>query len=206
MLKEIALTDYYFKELIKTRRDYLLLLINGICKLNLKEEDITFGDTEERDSVTFKTISYDIKVVSKDINLDIEAQKNIVDKGKNENGEYSYDINRAIYYLSMLHSRSYEYNEKGYTNKKSIVIFIYLYDMPGDDAIQKINLHNNSTNIEYDNIVYYSVSLAKISKDSKIELERALKLLSEKDIDSYKKDESKVIKEAAEMIEGYSES
>ncbi|MBR6072287.1 MAG: hypothetical protein IKP77_05605, partial [Acholeplasmatales bacterium] len=47
---------------------------------------------------------------------------------------------------------------------------------------------------------------AKISKDSKIELERALKLLSEKDIDSYKKDESKVIKEAAEMIEGYSES
>ena len=91
-------------------------------------------------------------------------------------------------------------------DKKSIVIFIYLYDIPGDDAIQKTNLHNNSTNVEYDNLILYSVSLAKISKDSKIELERALKLLSEKDLTSYKDDKSKVIKEAANMLEGYSKS
>ena len=119
MLDEIGLTDHCFKELIKTRRDYLLLLINGICNLNLKEDDITFGDTEERDVITFKTVRYDIKLVSDDINFDIEAQKNIVDEKKNVYGEYSRDINRAIYYLTMLHSRSYQYGEE-YNSKKSI--------------------------------------------------------------------------------------
>ena len=206
MLDEIGLTDHCFKELIKTRRDYLLLLVNGICNLNLKEEDIIFGDTEERDGTTFKTVRYDIKFVSDEINFNIEAQKKITDKKKNINGEYIIDINRAIYYLSLLHSRSYQFREKGYMDKKSIVIFIYLYDIPGDDVIQKTNLHNNSTNVEYDNLILYSVSLAKISKDSKIELERALKLLSEKDLTSYKDDKSKVIKEAANMLEGYSKS
>ena len=38
MLEEIGLTDDYFKELLKTRKDYLLLLINSICNLELKED------------------------------------------------------------------------------------------------------------------------------------------------------------------------
>ena len=67
MLSEIGLTDYYFKELLTKRRDYLLLLINGFCNLNLKEEDIVFGSTEERDEITFKTVMYDIKLVSENI-------------------------------------------------------------------------------------------------------------------------------------------
>jgi len=206
MLEEIGLTDDYFKELLKTRKDYLVLLINSICNLNLKEEDIIFGDTEERDGTTLKTIKYDIKVVSKNLNLDIEAQRGINDKTLNNYGEYSYDINRAVYYLSLLHSRSYERHEKGYKDKKSIVIFIYLYDIPGRDVIQKTNLHNTSTNVEYDNIILYSVSLAKIEENSKIEVERALKLLSEKDLTSYRNDESKVIREAVDMLEGYDKS
>ncbi len=109
MLHEIGLTDFYFKELLTKSPDYLLLLINGICNLNLKKGDITFGNTEERDGVTFKTVSYDIKVISQNMNIDIEAQKNIVNEMKNEHNDYAYDINRAIYYLCMLHSKSYEY-------------------------------------------------------------------------------------------------
>jgi len=206
MLNEIGLTDYYFKELVTKKPEYLVLLINGICNLNLKKEEIVFGTTEERDTITFKTVSYDVKVVSQNMNIDIEAQINLVSKNINEYGDYSYDINRAIYYLSMLHSRSYNYREKGYDEKKSIVIFLYQYDIAGEDVIQKINLHNKKRDIEYDNLNLYMVSIAKIKENSKIELERALKLLVEKDIDSYKEDESNVIKEAAEMLDGYDKS
>ena len=205
-LKRIGLTDYYFKELVKSRPDYLLFLINNICNLNLKLEDIKFEDVEERDSITFKTISYDIKIISGDVSIDVEAQKNIVNNEKNENGEYTYDINRAIYYLTMLHSASYRYKEAGYVNKKSFVIFIFNYDIPGNDSIQRINLHNNSTNVEYDDLNIYFVSLEKINTNSKIELERALKLLSDKDITKYEKDKSEIIKEAALMLKGYDES
>ncbi len=42
-LREIGLTDYYFKELIKRRPDFLLLLIYNICNLNLTLEDIKLG-------------------------------------------------------------------------------------------------------------------------------------------------------------------
>ena len=206
MLNEIGLTDYYFKELVTKKPEYLVLLINGICNLNLKKEEIIFGTTEERDTITFKTVSYDVKVVSQNMNIDIEAQINLVSKNINEYGDYSYDINRAIYYLSMLHSRSYNYREKGYDEKKSIVIFLYQYDIAGEDVIQKINLHNKKRDIEYDNLNLYMVSIAKIKENSTIELERALKLLVEKDIDSYKGDKSNVIREAAEMLDGYDKS
>ena len=83
-LKRIGLTDYYFKELVKSRPDYLLFLINNICNLNLKLEDIKFEDVEERDSITFKTISYDIKIISGDVSIDVEAQKNIVNNVANQ--------------------------------------------------------------------------------------------------------------------------
>ena len=62
-LEAIGLTDYYFKELIKRKKNYLTLLLNGICNLDLKESDITLTDTEERDLCTLKTVNYDIKVV-----------------------------------------------------------------------------------------------------------------------------------------------
>ena len=205
-LREIGLTDYYFKELAKRRPDYLLFLINNICNLNLTTNDIEYGENEELDTMTFKTISYDIRIVSTNLNIDIEAQKEIVDKSRNENGEYDYDIRRAIYYLCMLHSSSYKYRETGYKNKKSIVIFIYNYDIPGNDYIQKINLFNQSTNINYDDLCIYLISLEKIPENSKIELDRALKLLPEKDITKYEKDKSKVIKEAAEMLKEFDES
>ena len=206
MLHDIGLTDYYFKELLSKNPDYLLLLINGICNLKLTKEDITVGNTEERDSITFKTIMYDIKVVSSNTTIDIEAQKRLNNSKLNEYGDYEEDINRGIYYLSMLHSRSYEYKEKGYRKKRSIVIFLYLYDIAGDYIIQKINYHNVNRNIEYDNTIFYMVSLAKIHKNSRIELERALKLLTEINVEDYMNDSSKIIKEAAIMLKDYDET
>ncbi len=205
-LHENGITDYMFKGLVKRCHSYLLLLINGICKLDLKLDDINFGDTEESDSTTYKTINYDIKIESVNLKLDIEAQKKIVDKKVNEYGEYEYDINRAIYYLSLLHAKSYLYKEKGYQKKKSIVIFLYSYKTPGDSIVQKINLHNQTTNVEYDNIIYYSVSIAKIQNDDTMELHRALRMLLQYNIDSYKKDKSAVIREAALMLEEYDKS
>ena len=202
-LEAIGLTDYYFKELIKRKKNYLTLLLNGICNLDLKESDITLTDTEERDLCTLKTVNYDIKVVSMDLTIDLEAQIGINSKEKNEYGEYIYDISRGFYYLSLLHSKSYEYKEKGYRKKKSKVIFIYKYDIEGNDWIQKIANMNFSTKRVYDDMELYLVSLEKIPEDSKIEVGRALKLLSTKDIGKYLEDDSLIIKGAAEMLSDY---
>jgi predicted transposase/invertase (TIGR01784 family) len=49
----------------------------------------------------------------------------------------------------------------------------------------------------------YLVSLEKIPEDSKIEVGRALKLLSTKDIGKYLEDDSLIIKGAAEMLSDY---
>ena len=205
-LKTIGLTDFYFKELIHQRKDYLILLLNGICNLNLKESEIEISDTEERDLCTLKTVNYDIKVITKDLKIDLEAQIKVNSKELNENGEYIYDISRAFYYLSVLHSRSYDYKEKGYSKRQSIVIFLYGYDIPGSDPIQKIGMKNYSTEVEYDDLLVYSVSLEKIPESSTIELDRALKLLSKTDIEKYLKDNSKVIREAASMLSEYDKS
>ena len=137
-LQRIGLTDFYFKELCQQRKDYLVFILNGICNLDLKESDIVFSNTEERDSCTLKTVNYDIKVISDNLKIDIEAQIALNSNLKNEHGEYVYDVSRAFYYLSVLHSRGYDYKEKGYEKRKSIVIFIYKYDIQGSDLIQKI--------------------------------------------------------------------
>ena len=93
--------------------------------------------------------------------------------------------------------------KKGYRKKRSKVIFIYKYDIEGDDWIQKIGSINFSTKRVYDDMELYLVSLEKIPEDSKIEVGRALKLLSTKDIGKYLEDKSKIIKEAAEMLSDY---
>ena len=62
---------------------------------------------------------------------------------------------------------------------------------------------NFSTKRVYDDMELYLVSLEKIPEDSKIEVGRALKLLSTKDIGKYLEDKSKIIKEAAEMLSDY---
>ena len=205
-LQAIGLTDFYFKELCLKRKDYLVFILNGICNLNLKESDIEFTDTEERDLCTLKTINYDIKVISDVISIDIEAQISLNSKEKNENGEYIYDISRSFYYLSALHSRGYDYKEKGYSKRRSIVIFLYKYDIPGKDVIQKTGFHNYSTDVDYDDMLIYSVSLEKISDSSIIELDRALKLLSSFDMEPYLNDKSNLIKEAAVMLCDYDKS
>ena len=205
-MHEIGLTDYYFKELLSKNKEYRAVLVNGICGLNISPDELIELNSEERDSVTYKTIQFDIKLVANNIKFDIEAQKNIVDSSLNKYGEYEYDINRAIYYLTVLHSGQYRYREKGYDSRQSIVVFLYNYDIPGDDYIQKIKLCNQKYNREYDNIQIYRVSLAKIPENSKIELERALKLLSELDLDQYLEDDSAIVKEAADMLSTYDKS
>ena len=141
-----------------------------------------------------------------DLTIDLKAQIGINSKEKNEYGEYIYDVSRGFYYLSLLHSKSYEYKEKGYRKKRSKVIFIYKYDIEGDDWIQKITNINLSTKRFYDDMELYLVSLEKIPEDSKMELDRALKLLSTKDIGKYLEDNSLIIKEAAEMLSDYDKS
>ena len=205
-MHEIGLTDYYFKELLEKNKDYLLMLVNGICGLNLKEEELEIANTEERDSITYKTINYDIKLVCNNIRIDFEAQKEIVDASKNPYGEYSYDINRAIYYASALHSSSYGYKEKGYDDRKSIVVFLYNYDIPGKNYIQLIKFYNKEIMAEYDNIMIFRVSLVKIPENGKIELERALNLLIQQNVETFFNDKSDTIRRAAIMLNEYDKS
>ena len=93
-----------------------------------------------------------------------------------------------------------------YRKKKSIVIFIYAYDLLCESPIQELSMHNKTKNIDYDDMLIYRVSLAKIPEASKIEVERALKLLSEIELDNYLNDDSTIIKEAANMLVHYDKS
>ena len=43
-------------------------------------------------------------------------------------------------------------------------------------------MHNETKDIHYDDMLIYRISLAKIPEDSTIEVERALKLLSEYEV------------------------
>ena len=205
-LQQIGLTDFCFKELIQKRPDYLLLLVNGICNLNLKESDIEIGIPEERGELTLKTVQFDIKVVSQDILLDIEAQNRRVSPELNEFNQYTYDVSREFYYLALLHSKQYQFREAGYRMKKSIIIFIYAYDLLSDIPIQRVRMHNEALDMHHNDMVIYRISLAKIPEDSKIEVERALKLLSEIDVENYLNDDSTIIKEAATMLVHYDKS
>ena len=67
-------------------------------------------------------------------------------------------------------------------------------------------MHNYSTKVDYDDMLIYSVSLEKIPSESKIELERALKLLSTLDMTPYLDDESILIRRAADMLCDYDKS
>ena len=192
-LEAIGLSDYYFKELIKRKKNYLTLLLNGICNLDLKESDITLTDTGERDLCTLKTVNYDIKVDKLNLMIELEIECGNVSNEKNEE-----DVSMGLYQLSILHSRFYKYRKE-----KSKVIFICNHDIEGDDYIQKIGYKNFSTSAFFDNMELYLVSLKKIPEDSKMELDRALKLLSTKDIGKYLEDNSLIIREAAEMLSDY---
>ena len=55
-------------------------------------------------------------------------------------------------------------------------------------------------------MLIYRISLAKIPEDSTIEVERALKLLSEYEVGQYLTDDSDIIKEAANMLVHYDKS
>ena len=192
-LEAIGLTDYYFKELIKRKKNYLTLLLNGICNLDLKESDITLTDTGERDLCTLKTVNYDIKVDKLNLMIELEIECGNVSNEKNEE-----DVSMGLYQLSILHSRFYKYRKE-----KSKVIFICNHDIEGDDCIQKVAYKNLSTSAFFDNMELYLVSLKKIPEDSKMELDRALKLLSTKDIGKYLEDNSLIIRKAAEMLRDY---
>ena len=192
-LEAIGLTDYYFKELIKRKKNYLTFILNGICNLDLKESDITLTDTEVRDLFTLKTVNYDIKVDK--LNLMIELE---IECGNDSNEKNEEDALMGLYQLSILHSKFYKYRKE-----KSKVIFICNHDIEGDDWIQKIGSINFSTKRVYDDMELYLVSLEKIPEDSKIEVGRALKLLSTKDIGKYLEDNSLIIREAAEMLSDY---
>jgi len=74
MLKEIGLTDYYFKELLIKSHKYLLLLLNGICNLNLKEEGLN------ENIITMHNNGDDIEMISKLLNLDLSYVEKVLSK------------------------------------------------------------------------------------------------------------------------------
>ena len=74
MLKKIGLTDYYFKELLIKSHKCLLLLLNGICNLNLKEEGLN------ENIITMHNNGDDIEMISKLLNLDLSYVEKVLSK------------------------------------------------------------------------------------------------------------------------------
>ena len=196
ILEHIGLCDTYFKLLLEKDKKVLVALINGICNLNIKEEEVINMPTESIEGIGVKTTFYDIRIKTQNININIESEDH-----KKGNKEY-YD-NRKFLYLSRLHSQSYLKGERYNEIKQSIVIFLYNFDIGGNDLIEDTRMYNIQRKEFYTQLQVYDVNLAKLDKSSKIELERLLSLLTSRDISKYLNDKDPLIGGAAKMIDGF---
>ncbi len=116
-------TDAVFKIFFHKRKDYLVLVINEVLKLNVKEEDITFTNNEVMGD------NYQDKGSVLDVKVKLESGETVFVEMQNTNNE---DIlKRAAYYNSKLIN---EQLTKGtsYDNLKKVYgIFFVNYTIKG---------------------------------------------------------------------------
>ena len=190
-----GLNDVYFKKLIKENKELLPRLLKGICGIDVSYDDILMQNVEIQDEINLKTTRFDIAIKICNLRIDLESENE-------RHGNISYYDNRKIYYLSRLHSSSYEkldYNEMN----KSYVIFLYNFDIGYQNLITESVMFNKTDNIEYPHLKVYDINLSKVDKSSKIELERLFDLLRSLDINKYLGGNDPFLKGVANMIEEY---
>ena len=190
-----GLNDVYFKKLIKENKELLPRLLKGICGIDVSYDDILMQNVEIQDEINLKTTRFDISIKICYLRIDLESENE-------RHGNISYIDNIKIYYLSRLHSSSYEkldYNEMN----KSYVIFLYNFDIGYQNLITESVMFNKTDNIEYPHLKVYDINLSKVDKSSKIELERLFDLLRSLDINKYLGGNDPFLKGVANMIEEY---
>ena len=196
ILDHIGLNDAYFKKLIQTNEEVLPFLLKEICGIEVEFKDIQMLNVESISEVSLKTSRFDINIKVNNTRIDIENEK--ISKGNDD-----YYLNRKFFYLAKLHSNSYAVGERYNETKKSVVIFIYNFDMGNVNFISEYHMVNRRENKESDILKVYDVNLAKIKENATIELERLFDLLKSKDITNYIKDSNSMIRGVANMLNTY---
>lgn len=196
-LNYCGLNDVYFKKLLKENKEVLPALLKGICGIDVDIDNIIFENIENIDEINLATTRYDIAIKIFNTRIDIESESS-------RHGDSNYYDNRKIYYLSRLHSSSYEKIDYNVTNK-SYVIFLYNFDIGYKNLINESMLINKDEDYIYPNLRVYDVNLSKVDKSSTLEIERLLDLLRSKNIEKYLKSEDKLLKGVANMIQGFDE-
>ena len=190
-----GLNDVYFKKLLKEHKELLPRLLKGICNIDVTYDEIVMQNVEIQDEVKLRTTRFDIAIKVCNLRIDLESENQ-------SHGDLEYYNNRKLYYLSRLHSQSYDKIDYNQMNK-SYVIFLYNFNMGYEDLITESVMYNKTAGIEYPHLKIYDINLSKVNKSSKIELERLFDLLKSRDIDKYLGLSDPFLKGVANMIEEY---
>jgi predicted transposase/invertase (TIGR01784 family) len=190
-----GLNDVYFKKLLKENKELLPRLLKWICNIDVTYDEIVMQNVEIQDEVKLRTTRFDIAIKVCNLRIDLESENQ-------SHGDLEYYNNRKLYYLSRLHSQSYDKIDYNQMNK-SYVIFLYNFNMGYDNLITESVMYNKTAGIEYPHLKIYDINLSKVNKSSKIELERLFDLLKSRDIDKYLGLSDPFLKGVANMIEEY---
>ena len=190
-----GLNDVYFKKLLKENKELLPRLLKWICNIDVTYDEIVMQNVEIQDEVKLRTTRFDIAIKVCNLRIDLESENQ-------SHGDLEYYNNRKLYYLSRLHSQSYDKIDYNQMNK-SYVIFLYNFNMGYEDLITESVMYNKTAGIEYPHLKIYDINLSKVNKSSKIELERLFDLLKSRDIDKYLGLSDPFLKGVANMIEEY---
>ena len=190
-----GLNDVYFKKLLKENKELLPRLLKGICNIDVTYDEIVMQNVEIQDEVKLRTTRFDIAIKVCNLRIDLESENQ-------SHGDLEYYNNRKLYYLSRLHSQSYDKIDYNQMNK-SYVIFLYNFNMGYDNLITESVMYNKTAGIEYPHLKIYDINLSKVNKSSTIELERLFDLLKSRDIDKYLGLSDPFLKGVANMIEEY---
>ena len=190
-----GLNDVYFKKLLKENKELLPRLLKWICNIDVTYDEIVMQNVEIQDEVKLRTTRFDIAIKVCNLRIDLESENQ-------SHGDLEYYNNRKLYYLSRLHSQSYDKIDYNQMNK-SYVIFLYNFNMGYDNLITESVMYNKTAGIEYPHLKIYDINLSKVNKSSTIELERLFDLLKSRDIDKYLGLSDPFLKGVANMIEEY---
>jgi len=120
-----GLNDVYFKKLLKENKELLPRLLKWICNIDVTYDEIVMQNVEIQDEVKLRTTRFDIAIKVCNLRIDLESENQ-------SHGDLEYYNNRKLYYLSRLHSQSYDKIDYNQMNK-SYVIFLYNFNMGYDN-------------------------------------------------------------------------
>ncbi|MDE6656247.1 MAG: Rpn family recombination-promoting nuclease/putative transposase, partial [Anaeroplasmataceae bacterium] len=190
LVKYNGLNDFVFKQIFSNKR--ILATYLRELGIDVDEKELSFDVLEVKKDIHSKGVRFDIRVKDKNTRINLEAQRKEIsgkNKEKNRVSYLEYQNHRKIHYISVLHSEAYQEGEQYFEKPKSYVIFFLERGGRGKGVIQRTKLINLETKEIYDDIEIIEIVLKNIKRDARLKM-RMLKVLGEKDLEEYVKEEN----------------